>query len=826
VPAGQFEFGSPLFGYASSLGVQSGDDHLGEDGIDNGNPSFNGINTAVFELTPTNAPVGSQEGGHLGSSDDIDDAATNLTLDFGFVPQVTIGNLIFSDANNDGIFDPNIEVGLDGVTVELWSNLPNATSPVATTSTYDGGLYSFNVAPGSYSVRVPATNFAEGGVLNGSVPSLPSAASLPTTTAGDDDTAQDGYTTGSVLTDGARTPLFTLLPGSAPTFEDTETGYLSETDDYADADVDLTVDLGFSPKPLSVGNLVFRDINSNGIYDGDDSGVSGVKLRLYRVGDDPNDANTIPVMETTSALDGTYLLSAYATGQYFIHVPASEFAIGGLLAGAASSPGFGNDDGSDDDAGEDGLDATNPALTGLTSIVFELAYGAEPVDAGTETGYLAAQDWFNDTDADLTIDFGFSTPAGQPLSQRMTRDIASGTTETANAPATFMSWQSQNNLGGLNDTEDDPDADGHTNLLEYALGTPPGSGAQLSRFRLATSSVTGVIEALLTRPAGEHRDLRYVLESSTDLKVWAPLSITPATIIGTDQTETLRFADLEADTTLEQGFVRLKVQLDADLNGTAEATAVTPVQGWSRRTFNVGRQTLSMPLLKPAVFIGRVSSVNGTQLTLPVTISLPPETAHYLEVLDGPLAGQFFDIGSDLKLASVAAVAGARVAIRPHWTLNTLLPASAFHSGSTPEEADRTLTFDTATNGFQTHTLADESTATRVLLPQEGLFVQIRATPVTLAFLGEVRAAPLALTQSAGARFIGTGFALPLAPGSLPHSPGSRLRLWSGDTDTATAVYQNYLLNPQSQWVDESTGVEVTNLPLLDGFRAYFLLKP
>jgi hypothetical protein len=69
-----------------------------------------------------------------------------------------------------------------------------------------------------------------------------------------------------------------------------------------------------------------------------------------------------------------------------------------------------------------------------------------------------------------------------------------------------------------------------------------------------------------------------------------------------------------------------------------------------------------MPLLKPAVFIGRVSSVNGTA-DQPASCRdcLPPETAHYLEVLDGPLAGQTFDIGSDLKLASVAAVAGARV---------------------------------------------------------------------------------------------------------------------------------------------------------------------
>jgi hypothetical protein len=92
--------------------------------------------------------------------------------------------------------------------------------------------------------------------------------------------------------------------------------------------------------------------------------------------------------------------------------------------------------------------------------------------------------------------------------------------------------------------------------------------------------------------------------------------------------------------------------------------------------------------------------------------------------------------------------------------------------------------------------------------------------------LGEVRTAALALPQTAGTSLLGMGLSTPQSPGAQPFTSGSRLRLWSGDTDPSTAVYQNYLLNPQSQWVDESTGLEVTNLPLLDGFRAFFLVKP
>lgn len=143
-------------------------------------------------------------------------------------------------------------MGIDGVTVELWSNQPNATTAVSTTTTFGGGLYkSLNVAPGGYYVRVPTTNFAEGGALANRVPSksITAGSGIITTTAGDDDAAQDGYTSGSVLVAGVRTALFTVLPANAPTALTNETGYLSETDDFADADVDLTVDLGFCRNP-------------------------------------------------------------------------------------------------------------------------------------------------------------------------------------------------------------------------------------------------------------------------------------------------------------------------------------------------------------------------------------------------------------------------------------------------------------------------------------------------------------------------------------------------------------------------------------------------
>ena len=55
------------------------------------------------------------------------------------------------------------------------------------------------------------------------------------------------------------------------------------------------------------------------------------------------------------------------------------------------------------------------------------------------------------------------------LLQRITRDLSPAPAEESSETATFTSWQARNNLAGLNHPADDPDADGHTNLLEYAI---------------------------------------------------------------------------------------------------------------------------------------------------------------------------------------------------------------------------------------------------------------------------------------------------------------------------------------------------------------------
>ena len=86
IPAAEFRPGGDLAGFQSSPGIQVGDDHLGEDGIDVSLPMVHGIRSSVVSLLSGGAPnSGNGEDGDDSSSDDAKDDDYDLTVDFGFV---------------------------------------------------------------------------------------------------------------------------------------------------------------------------------------------------------------------------------------------------------------------------------------------------------------------------------------------------------------------------------------------------------------------------------------------------------------------------------------------------------------------------------------------------------------------------------------------------------------------------------------------------------------------------------------------------------------------------------------------------------------------
>ena len=407
IPSAMFGTTSLMKGMFSVTGVQStgDDDDVGEDGIDSATPETTGINSRVVSLSKATAPIDTTtETGANKTSDNIlpgGDADNDFTIDLGFYRWVGVGNFVFYDANGDG--KASASEGVDGVTVQLYSNsqTPGVDTPVAVATTANGGKYLFTKQrPGIYVLHIPSTMFAAGGPLAGKM-------SIAQGQFGDDDVGEDGLNDSSPQANGVSTAEVFLVAGVAPTALNGETGVDNTSDDTVDAAVDLTVDFGFQD-PVSVGNLVFFDTNSNGHYDSTE-GVNGVTVLIYRSGSVIG--GTSPVASVVTSSGGHYKFSGLPGGSYFVHIPASNFDTGGALYDRVSMSGVATTN-TDDNVGEDGLDSASPITTGISTADFTLLAGSMPKNIGTETGFLATEDDSNlqDGNGNMTIDLGFTLP--------------------------------------------------------------------------------------------------------------------------------------------------------------------------------------------------------------------------------------------------------------------------------------------------------------------------------------------------------------------------------------------------------------------------------
>ena len=259
-------------------------------------------------------------------------------------------------------------------------------------------------------------------------------------------------------------------------------------------------------------------------------------------------------------------------------------------------------------------------------------------------------------------------------------------------------------------------------------------------------------------------------------------------------------------------------------------------------TFATGSRTFSMPLLQAAIFTGRVSSVSGNEVLLPYILTLP-SGSHYLEVLEGPFAGQRFEIdaaassGNTVVLQgaaqSFAGLADSRIVIRPHHMLGALLAPSAFGT------EDRVLFFDTLANNFTTLANGGDEWIDGVLgmnmrpfAAHEAVLVQIRGTGAVLTFTGEVRANNFATPLASGTQLIAPGWPVSMAApvtglrsGPTPDT-ADRLRLWDGDISPELNSYTSYYLdNGTALPTWKSQAGEAAPAPLQNAFHGLFLIR-
>jgi hypothetical protein len=196
-----------------------------------------------------------------------------------------------------------------------------------------------------------------------------------------------GVAVGSITTDATGRFLFENLPtGQYKVSITTPAGFIatlvgsgtSGTDSAAgtdtsinlpnDGDSDMTLDFGFYPISVSVGNYVWLDSNGNGIQDSTESGIAGVTLTITNADGSPvSDVVGNPVTTTKTDADGKYLFSNLPPGSYRVTVTPP----GGFV----------------------------PTVTGA---------GTDATDSSTGSALSAAL--VNNLDSDLTLDFGFRLP--------------------------------------------------------------------------------------------------------------------------------------------------------------------------------------------------------------------------------------------------------------------------------------------------------------------------------------------------------------------------------------------------------------------------------
>ncbi len=104
--------------------------------------------SSYSNISPTNAANDNIDSDGLTVPVTVVSGETNNSIDLGLFNVATIGNFVWNDVNANGIQDPP-ELGINGVAVAL---MQGATE-VASTTTTGGGLYSFVVAPGAYTIK-------------------------------------------------------------------------------------------------------------------------------------------------------------------------------------------------------------------------------------------------------------------------------------------------------------------------------------------------------------------------------------------------------------------------------------------------------------------------------------------------------------------------------------------------------------------------------------------------------------------------------------------------------------------------------------------------
>ena len=283
---------------------------------------------------------------------------SNVTaLDFGLQPPVaTIAGSVFADLDSNNIIDGS-DYGLQGLIVTLTANSNGSTTTQTTDAT---GNYAFtNLATGSYSVAIDPANLPSGynSLFTGTftlgqnsnitfnlplrLNGLVGVAYRDLNSNAVNDAGDQPYAGIVVqLTNSNGAPVGTTTTDSTGTYS--FRGLVADT--YTTAIDMTTVDAGWASVPTSrirtltntanltgldfalqppngqINGKVFLDVDGNGVYDGSDTPMAGVAVKLQR----PDNS----IITASTDATGMYNFSSLSNGNHVISVDAASLPVG------------------------------------------------------------------------------------------------------------------------------------------------------------------------------------------------------------------------------------------------------------------------------------------------------------------------------------------------------------------------------------------------------------------------------------------------------------------------------------------------------------------
>ena len=310
--------------------------------------------------------------------------ASDLTLDFGVAPAVSVGDFVWVDTDRDGVQDGG-EPGIAGVTMSITKADGSAVtdvsgSAVTTTTTDANGNYVFsNLPPGSYKVTAVT----------------PSGYSATVAGAGTTETdSSTGTATSATLTN----------PGSS----------------------DMSLDFGFVLPRVSVGDFVWIDTDRDGVQDSGELGIAGVTVSITKAdGSAVTDVSGNAVTNTTTDANGNYVFSNLPPGSYKVSV-VTPTGYTATVTGAGTT---------ETDSSTGTATSVNLASDGASDATLDFGFVVPSVSVGNLV-------WI-DTDRDGIKDGGESGIAGVNMS--ITKADGSAVTDVYGNPVTTTTTDASGN---------------------------------------------------------------------------------------------------------------------------------------------------------------------------------------------------------------------------------------------------------------------------------------------------------------------------------------------------------------------------------------------